>query len=289
MSRPCLGSWGSWRHRSSSNRSEVWLESAWCLRAVVFRRRVHLYWVTGRHSSDSRDVIIPSWYRNSRPPQQLNSNAQPQRVMTRAATTPPPTPLPACPHSNESYVECHCLVVYLQQRTPWLFLHITTTKKYCSLWFPTAPVCACLYSMHQLQHHSSSVAAAGSCTGLNRRMQPLLLPRSTALRPVSSLHGAQHARSVAAISREQHWTPKNHLWWPVSSSRGSSTRTAAISRDLPAEGAGRVVLPKLWSGPQVDWSRYHLQILFVDHSDQLRAKLAAAFFEQVGCGGVSVF
>lgn len=26
--------------------------------------------------------------------------------------------------------------------------------------------------------------------------------------------------------------------------------------------------------------RYHLQILFVDHSDQLRAKLAAAFFEQ---------
>jgi hypothetical protein len=30
----------------------------------------------------------------------------------------------------------------------------------------------------------------------------------------------------------------------------------------------------------VDWSRYHLQILFVDHSDQLRAKLAAAFFEQ---------
>lgn len=41
-----------------------------------------------------------------------------------------------------------------------------------------------------------------------------------------------------------------------------------------------------WHGPKVDWSRYHLQVLFVDHSDQLRAKLAAAFFEQVNCVSV---
>jgi hypothetical protein len=51
----------------------------------------------------------------------------------------------------------------------------------------------------------------------------------------------------------------------------------AISRDAAAEP---MMVPR-WQGPTVDWSRYHLQVLFVDHSDVLRAKLAAAFFEQV--------
>lgn len=32
--------------------------------------------------------------------------------------------------------------------------------------------------------------------------------------------------------------------------------------------------------PQVDWSRYHLQILFVDRSDTVRGKLAAGIFER---------
>lgn len=33
--------------------------------------------------------------------------------------------------------------------------------------------------------------------------------------------------------------------------------------------------------PDVDWSRYHLQVLFVDSTDQLRARLAAGLFDKV--------
>lgn len=65
---------------------------------------------------------------------------------------------------------------------------------------------------------------------------------------------------------------------PIRLSRAHSRLVpCAISRD--ASAAAETILPR-WKGPAVDWSRYHLQILFVDHSDQLRAKLTAAFFEQ---------
>ncbi|KAF8073130.1 LONRF3 [Scenedesmus sp. PABB004] len=51
------------------------------------------------------------------------------------------------------------------------------------------------------------------------------------------------------------------------------------SEELPpaparANSAGRPL-------PSVDWSRYHLQVIFVDRADQLRARLAAGFFESV--------
>lgn len=63
--------------------------------------------------------------------------------------------------------------------------------------------------------------------------------------------------------------------WTVEQPPSTASRCYALSSD-----AAPAVAPH-WKGPAVDWSRYHLQILFVDHSDQLRAKLAAAFFEQV--------
>jgi hypothetical protein len=58
----------------------------------------------------------------------------------------------------------------------------------------------------------------------------------------------------------------------------SSSRDAAAVPPRQAAASNSAV----WKGPAVDWSRYHLSVLFVDSSDQLRAKLAAAFFEQVG-------
>ncbi|KAF6257499.1 hypothetical protein COO60DRAFT_1222385 [Scenedesmus sp. NREL 46B-D3] len=62
---------------------------------------------------------------------------------------------------------------------------------------------------------------------------------------------------------------------------------------MPAAGSMDMRLgqpePQLWQQQEgchtklahVDWSRYHLQVLFIDRHDQLRARLAAGLFEKV--------
>ncbi|PNW72913.1 hypothetical protein CHLRE_14g611484v5 [Chlamydomonas reinhardtii] len=53
-----------------------------------------------------------------------------------------------------------------------------------------------------------------------------------------------------------------------SSSSSSSTAAAAVPQSLA----------HLW--PKVSWSRYHLQVLFVDQTDTVRGRLAAGLFER---------
>lgn len=125
-------------------------------------------------------------------------------------------------------------------------------------------------SMHS-QLRQSAVPAV-SCVGhISRRSAA---PPSTVGAAIQHACPMPRSNSQPEVLRQ----PYSHLPVSVAQHRGCSVLVHAISRDAAAEP---MMMPPRWQGPKVDWSRYHLQVLFVDHSDQLRAKLAAAFFEQV--------
>jgi hypothetical protein len=136
-------------------------------------------------------------------------------------------------------------------------------------------------SMHLL-HPASSVQHSNlhSCAWANVPRQMAHISKGSVAVGAAAQHRSSHAALLSGPAPHQSFLQASvPAPWPVIQRRAVR---CALSRDAAAEA---MMLPG-WHGPKVDWSRYHLQVLFVDHSDQLRAKLAAAFFEQVCVGSM---